>query len=76
MFKSKITNFVIISFISIIVSRIIPHPPNFTTAIAIAFYLPALFGLKFTLLTATAFILSDLIIGIHKLLFLHGEVLY
>ena len=66
MTKTLIRNFIVISFISILISRLIPHPPNFTTAIAVAFYLPALFGLKYVLLTLTAFILSDLVIGIHK----------
>ena len=67
--NTLIRNFIVISFISILISRLIPHPPNFTTAIAVAFYLPALFGLKYVLLTLTAFILSDLVIGIHNLLF-------
>ena len=69
MSNTLIRNFIVISFISILISRLIPHPPNFTTAIAVAFYLPALFGLKYVLLTLTAFILSDLVIGIHNLLF-------
>ena len=69
MFKNnRVTSFIIISFISILISRIIPHPPNFTTSIALAFYLPALFGYKYMIIALTAFILSDLVIGLHSLL--------
>ena len=69
MYNSIIKNFIFISFISIIITRLIPHPPNFTPTIAIAFYLPALFGIKFILVAITAFIISDLFIGIHDLIF-------
>lgn len=61
-------SFIIICFFSILISRFIPHPPNFTSTIAIAFYLPALFGTRYIIVALTAFILSDLIIGIHFLL--------
>tara|TARA_A100001015_G_C14632506_1_gene572263 strand:- start:16 stop:525 length:510 start_codon:yes stop_codon:yes gene_type:complete len=67
--KKFIRNFVLISFFSILISRIIPHPPNFTSTIAIMFYLPALFGSRFTVVVLLAFILSDFFIGIHKLIF-------
>ena len=65
---SMINKFLVISFLSIIVSRLIPHPPNFTSTIAIAFYLPALFGVKYIIVATTAFIVCDLIIGIHPLI--------
>ena len=69
-------NFIIISFISVLISRLIPHPPNFTSAIAVGFYLPALFGYKYILVALTAFILSDLIIGGHNLLlFTWGSII-
>ena len=64
-----IKNFVLISFISILVTRLIPHPPNFTSTLALAFYLPVLFGVKFIIVAMVAFILSDLIIGMHQLIF-------
>jgi len=64
-----IKNFVLISFISILVTRLIPHPPNFTSTLALAFYLPVLFGVKFIIVAMIAFILSDLLIGIHQLIF-------
>ena len=61
--------FILISFLSIIISRLLPHPPNFTSTIAVAFYLPALFGAKFIIVAISAFILSDLILGLHGLVF-------
>ena len=66
---SMIKKFIVFSFLSIIISRLIPHPPNFTSTIAIAFYLPALFGLKYIIVATTAFIVCDLIIGLHPLIF-------
>ena len=66
---SIIKKFIVFSFLSIIISRLIPHPPNFTSTIAIAFYLPALFGLKYIIVATTAFIVCDLIIGLHPLIF-------
>ena len=66
--NKKIRSFIVICFLSILLSRLIPHPPNFTTAIAVAFYLPALFGIKYILLSLAAFMLSDLLLGLHNLL--------
>ena len=75
--KKDIATFIIISFISILITRLIPHPPNFTSTIAIAFYLPALFGVKYFIVALTAFILSDIIIGLHNLvLFTWGSLLF
>ena len=76
MSSNYIKNFVVISFFSVLVSRLIPHPPNFTSAIALAFYLPALFGYRYIAVALTAFVLSDLLIGIHSLLlFTWGSLL-
>ena len=76
MFDNRIRNFLIISFISLLVSRLIPHPPNFTTTITVAFYLPGLFGLKYLFVTLIAFMLSDLILGMHNLiLFTWGSII-
>ena len=61
--------FILISFLSIIISRLLPHPPNFTSTIAVAFYLPALFGAKFIIVALSAFIISDLVLGLHSLVF-------
>ena len=67
--NTVIKNFVLISFIAILVTRLIPHPPNFTSTLALAFYLPVLFGVKFIIVVMAAFILSDLVIGMHQLVF-------
>ena len=69
MYIMSLKKFILISFCSIIISRLLPHPPNFTSTIAIAFYLPALFGTKFLIVALSAFIVSDLIIGLHELVF-------
>ena len=50
-------------------SRFIPHPPNFTSLIALSFYVPAFFGFKFISLVLLAFLFSDLIIGLHQTVF-------
>ena len=34
-------------FIVLAASRFIPHPPNFTSLIALSLYVPLIFGLKF-----------------------------
>ena len=76
MLNNRIRNFIIISFVSILITRLIPHPPNFTSVIAVAFYLPALFGYRYIIIALTAFMLSDLIIGVHNLLlFTWGSIL-
>mgnify|MGYP001405944564 CR=1 FL=1 len=67
--NTVINNFVLVSFIAILVTRLIPHPPNFTSTLALAFYLPVLFGVKFIIIVIGAFILSDLVIGMHQLIF-------
>ena len=69
MVNISLKKFILISFFSIIITRLLPHPPNFTSTIAIAFYLPSLFGTKFLIVALSSFIVSDLIIGLHKLVF-------
>ena len=51
------------------ISRLIPHPPNFTNLIALSFYVPALIGLNFIPALLLSFFVTDLIIGLHKLTF-------
>ena len=46
-------------------SRFIPHPPNFTSLLAISFYIPFLFGRKYIPAILVSFVLTDLIIGYH-----------
>ena len=50
-------------------SRFIPHPPNFTTLMALSFYVPALLGLRYLPILIMSFILTDLIIGFHEVTF-------
>ena len=50
-------------------SRLIPHPPNFTSLQALSFYLPAIFGLIYLPAILIGFIFTDFIIGFHNTLF-------
>ena len=56
-------------FLILAVSRFIPHPPNFTSLVALSFYVPALLGRKFIPSLIFSFLLTDLIIGFHNTLF-------
>ena len=56
-------------FLVLAASRFIPHPPNFTSLIALSFYVPALLGLKFLPFVLFSFIFTDIIIGFHNTLF-------
>ena len=56
-------------FFTLAASRFIPHPPNFTSLIALSFYVPALLGLKFLPFVLFSFIFTDIIIGFHNTLF-------
>ena len=50
-------------------SRLIPHPPNFTSLLALSFYIPAVFGIKFIPIVVLALLFTDLIIGFHSTMF-------
>tara|TARA_B100001057_G_scaffold104883_1_gene102356 strand:- start:2114 stop:2608 length:495 start_codon:yes stop_codon:yes gene_type:complete len=56
-------------FIALAASRFIPHPPNFTSLIALSFYVPALLGLSYLPVLVICFFLTDLIIGFHNVTF-------
>ena len=56
-------------FLVLAASRFIPHPPNFTSLIALSFYVPALLGKRFVPSLIFSFLLTDLIIGFHNTLF-------
>ena len=56
-------------FITLSVSRFIPHPPNFTSLLALSFYVPALLGPRYIPALIIAFILTDLVIGLHDVNF-------
>ncbi len=56
-------------FLVLAASRFIPHPPNFTSLIALSFYIPAFFGIKFLPIIIVSFIITDFIIGFHSVTF-------
>jgi hypothetical protein len=73
--NKNIKTFLFIFFV-LAFSRFIPHPPNFTSLIALSFYVPAFFGFKFIYFVLISFIITDLIIGFHEtLLFTWSSVL-
>lgn len=63
-------------FVALAASRFIPHPPNFTSLLALSFYIPALFGVRYLPALLVSFILTDLVIGFHGVtLFTWGSVI-
>jgi hypothetical protein len=63
-------------FIALAVSRFIPHPPNFTSLLALSFYVPALLGVRYLPALLIGFVITDLIIGFHGVtLFTWGSVI-
>ena len=63
-------------FIALAATRLIPHPPNFTSLIALSFYVPIFFGLRFIPAIIGSFLITDLILGFHNLqFFTWGSVL-
>tara|TARA_A100001234_G_scaffold138431_1_gene121561 strand:+ start:230 stop:556 length:327 start_codon:yes stop_codon:yes gene_type:complete len=66
----------ICALLALSASRFIPHPPNFTSLLAISFYIPAFFGIKFIPLVVLSLIFTDIIIGFHStILFTWGSVI-
>ena len=64
-------------FIALAASRFIPHPPNFTSLLALSFYIPALLGIRYLPALIVSFALTDLFIGFHgTALFTWGSVLF
>ena len=62
-------------FIFLSASRFIPHPPNFTSLLALSFYVPVLFGIKFIPVVLVSFIISDYFFGFHAVsMFTWGSV--
>jgi len=55
--------------IALSASRFIPHPPNFTSLIALSFYIPAMFGVRYIPVVILALLFTDLIIGFHATMF-------
>jgi hypothetical protein len=72
----KYINISIGVFIALAASRFIPHPPNFTSLLALSFYVPALLGARYLPSLILSFALTDLIIGFHGItLFTWGSVI-
>ena len=64
-------------FLALAVSRFIPHPPNFTSLIALSFYVPAIFGSRYMPVVLLSFVFTDMVIGFHNtLLFTWGSVIF
>ena len=56
-------------FCALAISRYIPHPPNFTSLIALSLYVPAFFGIRYLPVVAISFAVTDLFVGFHNTLF-------
>jgi hypothetical protein len=64
-------------FMALAASRFIPHPPNFTSLLALSFYVPALLGARYIPALIIGFAITDLFIGFHETtLFTWGSVLF
>ena len=63
-------------FCALAASRFIPHPPNFTSLMALSFYVPALLGIRYLPALILSFLITDLFIGFHGVtLFTWGSVI-
>lgn len=63
----KITAIIVFTFS---ITRLIPHPPNFTNIIAISFYFTYIFGRKSVPIIFLSFVISDLMFfGSHQFIF-------
>jgi hypothetical protein len=62
-------------FVTLAASRFIPHPYNFTSLIALSFYVPAVLGPIYIPALLVSFIITDFFIGFHAvILFTWGSV--
>ena len=52
-------------FLSLALSRFIPHPPNFTSLIALSFHACYIWS-RFIPIVILSFIITDLVIGYHS----------
>ena len=64
-------------FFALALSRFIPHPPNFTSLLALSFYIPAFLGISYLPILILSFIITDLFIGYHNVvLFTWGSIIF
>ena len=78
MLEMRMINFKVVGIVvfALFVSRFIPHPPNFTALIALSFYIPLIFGVKYISIVLVAFVLTDVFIGLHSTIFLLGYLFW
>ena len=63
-------------FVALAASRFIPHPPNFTSLLALSFYIPALIGIRYLPALIISFMITDFVIGFHDTtLFAWGSII-
>lgn len=63
-------------FLALAASRFIPHPPNFTSLLALSFYVPAILGIVYLPALVLSFFITDFFIGFHSItLFTWGSVI-
>ena len=54
------------NFLVLSASRFIPHPPNFTSLLALSFYIPAILGARYIPALIISFLITDYFIGFHS----------
>ena len=52
-------------FVVLAVSRFVPHPPNFTSLLALSFYVPVFLGITYIPYLILSFAITDIVIGYH-----------
>ena len=63
-------------FVALAASRFVPHPPNFTSLLALSFYVPVLLGVRYLPSLVLSFVITDMIIGFHGvMLFTWGSII-
>mgnify|MGYP000916859414 CR=1 FL=1 len=63
-------------FLVLAASRFIPHPPNFTSLLALSFYVPAILGIRYLPALIISFFITDFFIGFHSVtLFTWGSII-
>ena len=64
-------------FMIIAASRLVPHPPNFTSLLALSFYVPAMLGVRFIPALILSFVITDYFIGFHNTVyFTWGSIIF
>lgn len=62
--------------IALSASRFIPHPPNFTSLIALSFYIPCIFGQRFIPAVIFSLFFTDIVISLHStILFTYSSII-